>query len=110
MSKDKRPISILIVACLYITVGAIGFVAHFPVHRDDIMVELSELAALTAGIFLLRGQNWARWLALAWIVFHVGISYFDGIRPVIIHSLLCVLIAWALFHSEANCYFRSPPA
>ena len=113
MSETKRPISVLIVAALYLAVGTVGFIAHFPrqtaIHGDDVVVEITELVAFTAGMFLLRGQNWARWLALSWILFHVGISYFDGIRPVLIHSLLCALIAWALFHAAANRYFGHAP-
>jgi hypothetical protein len=109
-TEKKRPISVLVVAGMYIAVGAIGFVAHFPqlsaIHRDDVLIELTELAALIAGVYLVQGQNWARWLSVAWIVFHVGISFQDGLRPVVIHSMLCIGIAWALFHSTANRYFR----
>jgi len=35
---------------------------------------LLSLAAVIAGAGLLRGYNWARWLALAWIAFHVAIQ------------------------------------
>jgi hypothetical protein len=29
MSASKRPVSVLILSCLYITVGAVGFAYHF---------------------------------------------------------------------------------
>jgi hypothetical protein len=32
---------------------------------DDISVEIAELLALGSGLFPLRGNNWARWLAPA---------------------------------------------
>jgi len=73
MNENKRPVSVLAVACLYIFVGTVGFVFHFKEllagHPDAWGIEITELVALVSGIFLLRGQNWARWLALAWIVF-----------------------------------------
>ncbi len=55
---------------------------------------------------MLRAHNWARWLAIAWIAFHVALSAFHALGEFAIHGLLCALIAWALFRSEANRYFR----
>ena len=49
---------------------------------------VTELVGLLAGIFMLRGHNWARWLAVAWMAFHVAIS-FPEISKLAIHSLLC---------------------
>ena len=36
-----------------------------------ISIALFELLAVLAGVFLLKGRNWARWLLLLWIAFHV---------------------------------------
>jgi hypothetical protein len=62
-------------AILYLVVGIIGFAYHFPElragHPDAIWIELTEFLAIVAGVFMLLGRNWARWLALAWIAFHV---------------------------------------
>jgi hypothetical protein len=69
-------------------------------------VELTELTAILCGAFLLRGQNWARWLALAWIAFHVVLSMFHPFRELAIHGLFFVVIAWILFRSESGRYFR----
>jgi hypothetical protein len=55
---------------------------------------------------MLRGHNWARWLAVAWMAFHVAIS-FPEISKLAIHSLLLVAIAWLLFRSDARAWFRS---
>jgi hypothetical protein len=107
----KRPISVLLIACVYIAVGAIGFVFHFPglyagggFHADDIWIELTELLALICGVFLLRGHNWARWIAVAWIAFHVVISYPD-IGKLVIHGVIAALIVCGLFHRAASRYF-----
>lgn len=106
----KRPIAVLIVAGIYLLVGVVGFIYHFPEltagHRDAIAIELTELVALVCGVFLLLRHNWARWLALAWIVFHVIISFFHPRRELAIHAIFCILIAWALFRPTTTSWFR----
>jgi hypothetical protein len=110
MNLHKCPVSILILSCLYIAVGTIGFAYHFPgfaaFHYEDVWIELTELLAFVAGVFMLRGHNWARWLALSWIAFHVAIS-FPVLRQIAIHSLFLAVIAWLLFHPKAGQYFAS---
>jgi hypothetical protein len=107
---NPRPVSILILACLYIAVGAIGFVAHFRdllAHpQEGIWIEVTELVGLIAGAFMLRRHNWARWLALAWIVFHVILSIFHPLGELIVHATFCAVIAWILFRPPAARYFR----
>jgi hypothetical protein len=110
---NKRPLSVAIVACTYIGVGTVGFIYHLreilarhAFHYDDFLVELTEFVAIVCGAFLLRGHNWARWLALAWIAFHVGISFFDSLQKVVVHGLILLLIANFLYRPEARTYFR----
>jgi len=107
MTAGKRPVSVLILACLYLAVGTAGVVGHFRDlrHPDGIWIELTELLAIIAGAFMLRAHNWARWLALAWMAFHVAISFGEP-RQLAVHSLMLVLIAWILFRPEARRYFR----
>jgi hypothetical protein len=109
----KRPVSVTIIAILYLAVGIAGFVGHgyealtakhFP--ADAIAIEITEFLALLCGAFMLRGQNWARWVAVAWIAFHVAISMFHPLRELAIHAVFLVLIAWILFRSGATRYFR----
>lgn len=76
---NKRPISVTILGSVYLTVGAVGFAVHFngilarhAFQYDDALIELTELIAMVCGVFMLQGRNWARWLALAWIAFHLG--------------------------------------
>ena len=109
----KRPISVTIIAILYLAVGIAGFIGHGrealmarPFPTDAIGIELTEFAAIVCGAFMLRGQNWARWLAVAWIALHVGISFFHPLRELAIHIVFLVLIAWILFRPEAARYFR----
>jgi hypothetical protein len=111
MSSNKRPISVTIVACLYLAVGAGGFVVHFREllahHPDAVAIEVTELVAILCGVFLLLGHDWARWLAVAWIAFHVALSAFHSIAEFAIHAVFCALIAWILFRPEATRYFRA---
>lgn len=113
MSRNKRPLSVTILGCLYLAVGTIGFAYHFTeilarhaLQYDDLWVELVELLAIICGTFMLRGHNWARWLALAWIAFHVVLSAFHSWGQFAIHGLFCAVIAWFLFRPEAARYFR----
>ena len=110
----KRPLSVLLIALLYIAVGTIGFAYHFTELRavgtyryDGVLIELTELCAAISGVFMLRGHSWARWLAVAWIAFHVILSAFQGFRGFAVHCLLLGSIVWAAFRPEATRYFRS---
>jgi hypothetical protein len=110
MNLGKRPPSVLVLSCLYIAVGTIGFAYHFPqplaFHYEDVWIEGAELLAFVAGVFMLRGHNWARWHAAAWMAFHVAIS-FPVVRQIAIHSLFLAVIVWLLFQSRAEQYFAS---
>jgi hypothetical protein len=113
LKSNQRPLSVTLIGALYVIVGAVGFVFHLrdplarhAFHSDDFLVEITEVIALVSGIFLLKRRNWARWLALAWMVFHVILSAFDPLRALIVHALFCAAIAWILFRAEAGHYFR----
>jgi hypothetical protein len=115
VTDTKRPpIPVLVVAGAYLAVGILGFVAHFhdllAAPSEGIWMELTELLAVVAGVFLLRGRNWARWLAVAWIIFHVGLSAFDRMQGLVVHTVLAALIIWLLFRASSARWFRSPRA
>jgi hypothetical protein len=111
MNTPQRPVSVTILACVYLVVGAAGFAYYFrsllSLQQDSVWAVLTELLAIVSGAFMVRGRDWARWLALAWIVFHVVLSAFHSVRELAIHGLLCAVIAWILFRSQAARYFRS---
>ncbi|MFZ0594561.1 MAG: hypothetical protein WAM39_29160 [Bryobacteraceae bacterium] len=113
MNRNKCPFSVAILGWLYIGVGTIGFVYHLTeflardvFQYDIVWIELTELLAIVCGAFILRGQNWARWVALAWIAFHVILSAFRAFPELAIHCLFCAVIAWLLFRPEAGRYFH----
>jgi hypothetical protein len=83
MGIDNPPIAVRIVGWIYILTGVVGFAIHFSELKapntfpnEAFWVELVSLIAIVSGAYLLRGHNWARWLALGWIGFHVVLSFF----------------------------------
>jgi hypothetical protein len=108
MNSARRPIAVLLLSCLYIAAGTIEFVANFPklmaLQGESILIELTELLGIFAGVFMVRGRNWARWLALVWMAFHVAIS-FPVIPQVVPHSIIFTGSAWVLFRPDARRYF-----
>lgn len=107
---NKRPMAVTVVAWLYVLVGVGGLIGHFhdifPINRDGVWIAVTEILAIVAGAFMLRGQNWARWLALAWMAFHVVLSAFPVSYALAVHCLFFVVIGWALLQRSAAEYFR----
>lgn len=110
----KRPLAVTLIACLYLATGAVGFVYHFSelwgggmLRNDAVWVELTEGLAVLAGAFLLRGRNWARWLAVVWMAFHVVLSAFHSVGQTAVHALFLAVIAWFLFRPPAGRFFRA---
>lgn len=110
----RRPISVTVIAGLYIAAGAVGLAYHLvgwkPQHvfqHDILWTSLVRLTAIVCGVYLLRGRNWARWLAIAWIAYHVVLSGFHSWFELMVHSLLCAVFAFFLFRPRATGYFRA---
>ena len=107
---NRRPIAVTILAYLLIVMGAIGIAYHFGEFKSTppseyLLVLFVRLLAIVCGVFLLRGKSWARWLAMAWIAFHVVVSYFHSMREVAMHAVILVVFAVVLFMPAANRYF-----
>ncbi len=98
-----RPLSLTILACVYIAAGVIGAV-NAPEPR---WIMLIHSAAVASGVGLLFRQNWARWLAVLWMASHVGISIRHSWWQVAIHAVFLGIIAFVLFRPPANRYFRT---
>ena len=112
---NRRPIAVTILGCVLIATGVASLAFHAtdfkPSHAlpsELVWILLVRIIAIVAGVFLLRGSNWARWLALAWIAFHVAISFLDSWQKVALHGLILALFAYVLFRPEASAYFRGP--
>jgi hypothetical protein len=105
----KRPLSITILAWIYIAVGVVSFIYGAPlhgIHADDLLAESVRLSGIIAGAYMLRGENWARWLAIAWIVFHIALSAFHLLGELAMHAAFGVIIVIVLFRPNATRYFK----
>jgi vacuolar-type H+-ATPase subunit I/STV1 len=114
VQTKKRPITITIVGWLFIAVGALSTAAHYadfrthrPMVNEVVWITALGAAAIVAGAFILRGHNWARWLAIAWMASHVILIAFHLLHGLLIHSVLFVLICCLLFQREAREYFNA---
>ena len=108
----NRPLSVTLVGCLFLVAGAVGIIYH---ARDligpgfqarAIWVLLLRLAAIVAGLFLLRGANWARGLAIAWIAYHAVLSAFHSISQLVVHLAFLTFIVAMLMRPPAATFFR----
>ena len=111
----SRPLPVTIIAWVYLVMGAVGFTYHLKewnaqqsLLQEFVWVELIRLAAVLCGVFLLRGQNWARWLAIAWIGFHVILSIWHTLPELAMHVVFCAIITYVLFRPAASRYFGRP--
>jgi hypothetical protein len=104
---SHRDLPVLIVAWIFIAAGAVGLVYH---SRDvdprrlgdpDVLAPLIvRLLAVAGGVFLLLGHNWARWLLVVWLGYHVVLSAFHSSFEFVFHAVLLVVVSWVLFHER----------
>lgn len=108
----KRPLIITIIGWLFITAGTVGIIYHgrelanFFSMPEVILILIVRLLAILGGSFTLRGHNWARWLLVVWIVYHVVLSMFHSSAELIMHAVIMVIVVAGLFHRKSNSYFR----
>ena len=110
---NPRPLPVTVIGCLLVVTGAIGLAYHLtefqahPFPTELVWISLVRLIAVVCGVYLLRGSNWARWLALVWITYHVILSGFHSRFELVMHSLLCAAFAYFVFRPRATQYFRA---
>lgn len=109
----KRPFSVTFLGYLFILVGVGALVFHLVRGSLDywmLLIAFVEIVAIVAGVFLLKGRNWARWLLLFWIAFHVIASALNSLSASAPHLLLLVAVAYFLFTPPDSRYFGSARA
>jgi hypothetical protein len=110
---NKRPLSVTVASYVIAAAGVVGLAYHFsewtlrPFHSDIVWVSLVRVIAIACGVAMLRGHNWARWLTMVWIAFHVALSFWHSWSEVAMHVLLLAVFAYVLFRQRANQYFRT---
>jgi predicted membrane protein len=110
--KD-RPIPVLLVACLFILAGTVALIYHAreylgqaAIDSQSILVLGVRIVAVACGILLLRRVNWARWVAIAWLAYHVVLSFFHSLSETIFHVALMVIVSILLFLPKSSEFFR----
>ena len=110
----ERPTSVTAVAGLLIALGVVGIVQpfiskepHTSRSAESFWILALSAFAVLSGSLLLKRQGWARWVSLAWIAAHIGISFLNSFQEVAVHAVFFVLIAYLLFRRDANAWFRN---
>ena len=120
----SRPISISIIGWFLLVSGVLTLPGAFARSDDPRVEELmarrpvpiavqqgmlfaGAVANLVSGYFLLRGQNWARHLYVAWTIVQFGYAWLAApFRLVIVPGVLFfLLVAFFLFRPRANAFF-----
>ena len=104
----RRPRSITIISWLFIIFGTIALInGVWPItdFKSHWYVHLSRFLQIVAGVFMLYGRNWARWLLFAWVVFHIGVGALNGWVSLAMHVVIFSVILFFVFRRDANVYF-----
>jgi hypothetical protein len=110
---NERPLSVTIISGLFIAAGVIGLAYHFTELKiqgafqyEVVWALMLRFMAIVCGVYMLHGSNWARWLTMAWMAYHVILSGFHSLQALVIHSLLFAVFAYFLFRAGVTVYFR----
>src|ERR1700732_1930349 len=106
----KRPIPVTILGCLFIVAGVVGLAYHLserPLDRWVALISVIRVLAIVGGVFLLKGRNWARWLMIGWLGFHVVETAFNSLADCIAHAGLLLVVAYFLFTPPDSQYFQA---
>jgi hypothetical protein len=119
ISSGERPArprmwSVIVVGVIFLALGVLDITRglaplfasapRWHMALDDVEVLLIGVAAIVGGIYVIRGQNWARWLLALWMAFHVAISVGQP-RQFIAHLVIFGCIAFLLFRRGASPFF-----
>src|SRR5215510_15060918 len=115
---EQRPRSITIISWIFIIFGSVARVyGLLPIRgvtlsqcvvelKTHWYVHLSRTLELVAGVFMLYGRNWARWLLVAWIAFHIVISALHSVLFLLMHVAIFSVILFFVFRRRASAYFN----
>jgi uncharacterized membrane protein len=105
---SKRPRLITVISWIFIAVGIIALLYHLlhPFEAGLVWVCFVRVLAVVGGVFMLHGFNWARWLLVVWIGFHVIVGALHSPWSLVVHGFLFAVIVYFLFRPQASAYFR----
>ncbi len=114
---DRRPRSITIISWIFIAFGSIALLTGLLPFGDITaaqriaelkghwIVHVSRILQVLCGVFILRGFNWARWLLVVWIGFHIILSALHSPLQLLMHILIFAVVLYFLFRRQASAYF-----
>jgi len=122
-----RPLSITVISWIFIAIGCLSLLIGLlhPVHgvpaqptdartahqlADQWLVPAIHILAIVGGVFLLYGCNWARWLLVGWMGFHVILSAWHSPLALLVHGSVFAVVFYFLFRPPASAYFRATNA
>ena len=113
----NRPRSIIVISFLFILLGILTLIhaAWGLVNANQRLIDLehhwmiylSGLAAIVGGVFLFKGHNWARWLLVLWMAFHIVVGALNGLVPLVTHLVIFSVIFFFLFRRPVSVYLSS---
>src|SRR5215510_492380 len=116
---EQRPRSITIISWIFIIFGSVALVyGLLPIRgvtlsqrvvelKTHWYVHLSRILEIVAGVFMLYGRNWARWLLVAWIAFHIVVSALHSVPFLLMHIAIFSVILFFVFRRQASAYFNA---
>jgi hypothetical protein len=108
-NSTERPFQVAVLGWLFIGVGVLSTAYHLlkdPIDRWTIPITLVGIVAVVAGIFLLRGARWSRWVVLVWLAFHVVASAFNSLPDAIAHGAFLLVVGYFLLGPPTSKYFQ----
>jgi hypothetical protein len=119
----KRPLSITVISWIFIAFGGIALlIALLPLADSAAaqritenpfefwLIQVTQILAVLCGVFMLYGFNWARWLLVVWVGYHLILSVMHSPLELLLHSLLFAVVLYFVFRPQASAYFRGTRA
>jgi hypothetical protein len=123
----RIPPSIRVIGWIFIAVGVVSmFKDLWPLLTPDAARQVaklkadgladlgpawtSRLLAIVGGAGVLHGRNWARWLLVAWMAFHLGLSLLHSVTELLLHAVIFTPLLFLLFRRSSEPYFRAGKA
>jgi hypothetical protein len=120
---SKRPLSITVISWIFIAFGGIALLTSLIPFADSSAADriaehpfefwltpVIQILALISGVFMLFGFNWARWLLVVWVGYHIILSALHSPLELLVHTLLFAIVLYFVFRSQASAYFRGARA
>lgn len=122
---NNRPHSITAVGWIFIASGIIALLTGFLLPLTDSAAAAGRIAthpfefrltlviqmlAVLYDVLMLYGFNWARWLLLIWVGYHIILSILHSPFELLVHGLLFTVVLYFVFRPQASAYFRDAKA